>query len=118
MAEVVEKLKSFSARAQETAKHFLRYENAVLVSILGAIMAVMGVMTKGLTLTAGNLSNVWLQSSTRGIAAIGVLFVMLTAGIDVSVGGTALLSAIFGSAFITDSVMNIIGAPLPMGVGV
>jgi ribose/xylose/arabinose/galactoside ABC-type transport system permease subunit len=42
-----------------------------------------------------------LQSSTRGIAGIGQLFVLLTGGIDLSVGGLAILTAIVGARLMT-----------------
>lgn len=94
MAEIVEKPKAFSATAQEVAKRVLRHENAVLIMILGGIMAVMAVISKGTSISAGNLRNILVQSSTRGLAAIGELFVLLTAGIDLSVGGIALMSSL------------------------
>jgi putative xylitol transport system permease protein len=98
MAEVAEEVKP--SRAREIVRRFFRYENAVLAVILIALIAGMGVMTKGLTLTRGNISNIWLQSSTRGIAAIGQLFVLLTAGIDVSIGGIGLVAAVLGASLI------------------
>lgn len=51
-------------------------------------MAVMAVISKGTSISAGNLRSILVQSSTRGLAAIGELFVLLTAGIDLSVGST------------------------------
>jgi ribose/xylose/arabinose/galactoside ABC-type transport system permease subunit len=44
---------------------------------------------------------VWLQSSTKGIAAIGQAFVILTGGIDLSVGGVALLASNVGAVMMT-----------------
>jgi hypothetical protein len=40
MAEIVEKPKAFNATVQEVAKRVLRHGNAVLIMILGGIMAV------------------------------------------------------------------------------
>lgn len=118
MTEVVEKPKDFRASAQEVAKRIFRHENAVLIMILAGIMAVMAVVSKGLSISAGNLSNILVQSSTRGLAAIGELFVLLTAGIDLSVGGIALMSSIVCASLVTEGYQNIIGAPIPLSVGI
>jgi putative xylitol transport system permease protein len=99
-----------------------RHQNAVLAIILAAIIATLGGLTHGGTLTASNVRNIWIQSSTRGIAAVGQLFVILTAGIDLSVGGMAMLSAIVGGVLMsTESAACGHGAEvygLPVAVGV
>lgn len=99
MIEIVKKLKA--SKPGEIVRPFFRHENVVIAMILVAIVAGLAVITKGATLTRSNISNIWLQSSTRGIAAIGQLFVILTAGIDISVGGIALVSAILGASLMT-----------------
>jgi ribose transport system permease protein len=101
MNEVTEKAKVFKDIARDTARRLLRHENGVLGIILAVIVAVLAGMTRGATVTWGNISNVWLQSATRGIAAVGQLFVILTAGIDVSIGGIGLLSAVLGATLMT-----------------
>ena len=45
-------------------------------------------------LTRFNLMNILLQSSTQGIIAIGMTFVILTQGIDLSVGSLVALSGV------------------------
>src|SRR5918993_2958767 len=52
-------------------------------------------------LTAGNLRNVLWQVTAIGIIAIGQTFVILTGGIDLSVGGIAALSAMAGGLLMT-----------------
>jgi len=118
MAEVVEKPKSFSATAQEVAKRVFRHENAILIIILVGIMAAMAVISKGMSMSTGNLKNILVQSSTRGLAAVGELFVLLTAGIDLSVGGIALMSSLACASLITTGYQNLIGAPIPLGAGI
>jgi ribose transport system permease protein len=51
--------------------------------------------------TAGNLRNVLWQVTAIGIIAIGQTFVILTGGIDLSVGGIAALSAMVGGLLMT-----------------
>lgn len=101
MAELIERPKPSRAVAQDIAKRLFRHENAVLFGILVIMMIVMAIITKGLTITRGNITNIWLQSSMRGIAAMGQLFIILTAGIDLSIGGVALTVAILGAKLMT-----------------
>ena len=65
-------------------------------------------------LTAGNISNVLLQTSINGVLAIGMTFVILTRGIDLSVGSVVALTGIVSASFATTSATaGIIGAPYP-----
>lgn len=113
-----ENQRSSSNRALEVGRRIIRHENAVLGLILLVLALALGIMTKGLSISRGNISNVLLQSSSRGIAAVGQLFVILTSGIDVSIGGAALLSAVFMSVLLTSFPENILGfvAPLYMAI--
>jgi ribose transport system permease protein len=107
-----------SQRARRIARRLSRNENAVLAAILAAIIAMMAGLSKGFTVTPGNISNIWLQSSIRGIASVGQLFVILTGGIDIAVGGTALLTAVLGASFMTEELSrNIIGSPIGLAAG-
>jgi inositol transport system permease protein len=114
----VEQPKPYSAGIQERARSLLRHENSALFIVLLALIFGIGGMTRGGSLGLTNASNVLLQSSIRGIAAIGQAFVILTAGIDVSVGGNALFCSVLGGALLTSSARNIIGHPLPLALGI
>ena len=115
MAEITEKPQPTSVR--DIARRFVRNENAILVLILIALIGVFSVLTKGLTSAAVNMMNVLLQSSNRGVAAVGQAFVMLTAGIDVSVGGIGLFCSVLGVLLMTKSSANIVGHPVSMYTG-
>lgn len=74
-------------------------------------------------LTTGNLLNVLRQTSINGILAIGMTFVILTRGIDLSVGSIVALAGVIGASFATNSMqMAVAGGPyhpaLAIGVGV
>jgi len=121
MAEIVEKPKSFSATAKDIAKRIFRHENAVLIIILVGLIAMFGGITHGATSTRGNAVNVLVQSSMRGIASIGQAFVILTAGIDVSVGGLAILCACLGGSLMSAESTYAFGGQiygLPVAVGI
>ena len=116
MAEIVEKPKPLTAVARETAGRVFRHENAALTGVLIGLIFAMGAVTRGKTLSTVNMMNVLLLSSIRGMAAIGQGMVILTAGIDVSVGGNGLFCSVLGAGLMTTSWQNIIGYPLPLGL--
>lgn len=95
-------------------KGFLRHESGVLLIIMFALIAIMGVVTKGLTLSRANISNILLQSSIRGVASVGQAFVILSANIDISVGGTGLFCSMLGASLMTSAAYNIAGHPISM----
>lgn len=64
----------------------------ILLALL-AVCVVLSVATDAF-LTSSNLTNVMVQSSVVGIAAVGATFVVITAGIDLSVGSVVVLASI------------------------
>jgi ribose transport system permease protein len=78
-------------------------EYRVELAMLGALAllcVVLSVIAPNF-LTAGNLRNVLWQVTAIGIIAIGQTFVILTGGIDLSVGGIAAFSAMAGGLLMT-----------------
>ena len=68
-------------------------------------------------LTSGNISNILLQTSINGVLAIGMTFVILTRGIDLSVGSVVALAGIVsGSLATTSQTAGALGAPYPVYV--
>jgi inositol transport system permease protein len=123
MSEIAEKPRS---RTREIARAFWHHEVAPLLIVMIALIFVMGAATRGLTLSRANAFNVLLQSSIRGISAIGQAFVILTAGIDVSVGGNALFCSVLGAGLMAENwqniilrlhLENVIAQPFPLAVG-
>lgn len=65
-------------------------------------------------LTSGNISNILLQTSINGVLAIGMTFVILTRGIDLSVGSVVALTGIVSASLATTSATaGVSGAPYP-----
>lgn len=119
MAERAGRLETHTDRARHIARRFFKYENAVLVVVLIVLIASLSVITKGLTSTPQNMRNILIQSSMRGVSAVGQAFVILTAGIDLSVGGIGLFVSVLGAAMVTGlGYQNITGgqATLPMAI--
>src|SRR5882762_3858678 len=50
-------------------------------------------------LRPGNLLNILRQTSINGIVAVGMTFVIITAGIDLSVGSMVALTAVLAASF-------------------
>ncbi len=64
------------------------------IVLVGAVLFVVFALTSGSFATFANLRNVLEQTTVVGIVAIGETAVMLTGGIDLSVGSTVLLSSV------------------------
>lgn len=98
---------------------FREQPNVLLAAVLAGLIGVMAVVTRGLTSSRVNMVNVLIQSSTRGIASVGQAFVILTSGIDVSVGGVGLSAAVLGGVLMTTDVrLNVINYAVLLPVGV
>ncbi|WP_246833006.1 ABC transporter permease [Thalassospira sp. MCCC 1A01428] len=74
-------------------------------------------------LSSRNIINVLRQTSINGILAIGMTFVILTRGIDLSVGSVVALAGVVSASFATTSASGFIpGAPymplIPLVIGV
>ena len=91
-----------------------QHENAVLGLVLIVIIAAIGLASKGSSFTLYNAINVAMQSATRGVAAIGQTFVILTAGIDLSIGGIALLAMSVAAILTTGTTAIPVGPILLM----
>src|SRR5690554_5549434 len=64
-----------------------------ILLVLAALCGIVAMMTSKF-LTMNNLINVARQISINGIVAVGMTFVIITSGIDISVGSTVAISGI------------------------
>ena len=70
-------------------------------------------------LSTRNILNVLRQTSINGILAIGMTFVILTRGIDLSVGSVVALAGIVAASFATTAATGMVGnGPYPALVGI
>ena len=74
-----------------TAIGWMKNNNTVIIFLL---MLVVAAFASSSFFTERNLMNVLRQSSSVGILSVGMLFVVLTRGIDLSVGSIAALGAV------------------------
>ncbi|MBV8542480.1 MAG: ABC transporter permease [Pseudonocardiales bacterium] len=82
----------------------------------GAVIVLFGYLSfaSGAFLSASNLFNIGVQSAVMAIIAIGMTMVVITAGIDLSVGSVAALSGVLGAMMV---VNHGVGVPLATVVG-
>ena len=69
----------------------------ILGSVVIALIIIANPLTNGVFFTANNLTNLMRQTTTIGLLSLGMLFVILTGGIDLSVGSVVGFSAIFAA---------------------
>ena len=93
------------------------FQQSGLIVILLGLVVLFSILTSGNFLSRSNIMNILLQSSVRGIAAVGMTFVILKGGIDLSVGGMATLIGCIGAWLMTKSVSPVITIPLMLLLG-
>lgn len=85
--------------------------NQASVILFVGVLAVFGVLSPRF-LQPGNLVNILIQSSSTAIVALGMTFVLLTGGVDLSVGAIMFVAAVVAGKLVLG------GAPLWAAVGV
>lgn len=96
-----------------------------LGGLLDASMSLIGLVLLGgilaaLTpnfLTVDNLMNVLLQISINGIIAVGMTLVIVTAGIDLSVGSVVALSSVVAGMLMQSGAHPVVGVAAGLGIG-
>ncbi|QLQ14603.1 MAG: ABC transporter permease [Micropruina sp.] len=107
-----------AARAFDLAGFIKKY---AIIGILLLFIVLLAALTAGKFLQAQNLINVIRQVSAIGIIAIGMTFVIIARGIDLSVGSILAVAAVVGSSLAqlpTASNKMYAGLQLPAIVGI
>jgi ribose transport system permease protein len=91
-------------------------EEAGLLLIMLGISALLAILSP-FFLTLPNLVNVVLTMSVIGIVSIGMTYVMLSGGIDLSVGSTMGLSAVVAATFAKNDSPLILVVLIGLGIG-
>jgi ribose/xylose/arabinose/galactoside ABC-type transport system permease subunit len=86
-----------------------------LVGVI-VLLLIVGAILESSFLTEDNMLNVLRQSSIIGVLAIGMTFVIATAGIDLSVGSIVAAAAIAGGQFVDSGSLAFILGTVAMGV--
>ncbi|MGP6159250.1 MAG: ABC transporter permease [Vulcanimicrobiaceae bacterium] len=108
------------ARAKANRNAALRFGGVAVA--LAAVVIVINVFSHGSFLTPGNLTNVLRQITYNAILAVGQTFVIITAGIDLSVGSlielTGVVMASFANAIPLDNGFLLVIATVAVGLAV
>lgn len=107
--------KSWKDRFGGIAGRFLTGTGPIFVAWL-ILCLVLSVATPNF-LELSNLTNIVLQSAVIGIAAVGMTFVIMTAGIDLSVGSTVALSGMVAAIAMQQGATGVAGIAVALGVG-
>ncbi|HLW93301.1 MAG TPA: ABC transporter permease [Roseiarcus sp.] len=97
-----------SWRVRFTSATAFRVESLLVLAVLTAVMTV---AAWPYFLTVSNALNILLATSTLGVLAIGMTFVISSAGIDLSVGSIMAFAGVVGCL-----AVNNLDAPWPVGV--
>jgi ribose transport system permease protein len=95
----------------------------LIVGKFGVILAlivlcgIFGIMSP-IFISWGNISNILIQSGTNAIIAAGMTFVILAAGIDLSVGSTVALSSVLGAMVMIRTGNIFLGVLVSLGFGI
>ena len=89
----------------------LNFQVFVMIAAIAVIMLFFTWMTDGAYLSARNVSNLLRQTAITGILAVGMVFVIISAEIDLSVG--SMMGLLGGAAAIFDVWL---GWPLPLTI--
>ncbi|MFC0180579.1 ABC transporter permease [Thorsellia kenyensis] len=97
----------------------------IIVTIIGEIQILRGKWDYNYFLSQGNMLIVLRQLSINGILAIGMTFVIITAGVDLSVGSVLALSSIVAARFATTNTglswtgtVDAIALPIIIALGI
>ena len=100
-----------------TPKTLTRLLNGIPLLLFALVFAVFGLLS-GKFLEAQNLLNIGVQASSTAIVAIGMTFVLLTAGVDLSVGSVMFVAVAVAGKMIFNGQPVWLGFLAAIGVGV
>jgi ribose transport system permease protein len=103
----------YLVETRRNRKYVVRYIPLIL---LGVVIIVIGVYSPYF-LTTRNLINILRQSSALGLMAIGMSFVLIAGGIDLSVPSVMALSGILGAMFMRAGGNPVLGGLMMIFIG-
>lgn len=91
----------------------------MMVLVLLAIWGIFSILTNGLFTSSRNLSNLFLQMCTVGILTCGMMFIMVTGNIDISLGSVlGSLGALAAVLIINEKVNPFVAALITLAAGI
>jgi ribose/xylose/arabinose/galactoside ABC-type transport system permease subunit len=114
----VEASEAAAAKAAAAARRAAAVRAAALIAGLAVLLGVLNALTHGDFLAPGNVVNVLRQISVNAILAAGQTFVIITAGIDLSVGSLIALTGVLMAGTLSHEQSAGLGVLLATLVGV
>jgi ribose transport system permease protein len=93
--------RSRALRAAELSERARRLADAFGTPAIALLLGLAFWLSSDVFLSSGNVRNIFMQISVVGVAAIGATIVMLTGGLDLSVGAVVLLSEVIVADLVT-----------------
>lgn len=113
MAKIGEKVSSSNSR---NVKQFLVENSALVILFLLIIIAIY--FEGGSFLNINNLMNILLNNAVVGIIALGMTLIIISGGIDLSVGSASALTGLIALATINHTASIFLGVAVAFGVGI
>lgn len=102
--------------SRRTGRVALTALNAAPVLLLAVVALVFGLQSDQF-LTPANAANILVQSASTAIVAIGMTFVLLTAGVDLSVGAIMFVAAAAAGKLVLGGASLALALPVLLGIG-
>jgi ribose transport system permease protein len=93
---------TINERSPKRSLHLSRLFRTYGTLVIFVLLVIFASSQSKAFLTEGNVMNMLLQMSGTGLVAVGMLLVILTAGIDLSVGSVAALGSVVSAIFLND----------------
>jgi ribose transport system permease protein len=93
-------MKDVTATTKPKKKISIPQELTIFI-VLIVLVAVFGIITDGRFLKSSNIANLFKQTAINGVIAIGMTVVIISGGIDLSVGSTVGFSGIFAAVLMS-----------------
>ena len=94
------------------------FQKSGLALLIVVIAVLFTAITKGLFISGANVSNILVSSSLTGIVGIGMTFVLITGGIDLSVSGNVVLTAIIMASWMASGMPWVLALLLGIGISI
>ena len=92
------------------------YQEYALVGVIAVLLVAGGVLEGDSFLSKDNMFNVLRQGSVVGVLAIGMTFVIATAGIDLSVGSMVAAAGVAGGLLVDSGSLAFVAGAILLGV--
>ncbi len=116
--QAVDASEAAAAKANAAKRRAAALRGAGLVTGLVILLGVLNALTHGDFLAPGNVVNVLRQISVNAILAAGQTFVIITAGIDLSVGSLIALTGVLMAGTLSHEQSGVFGVALAILIGV